>query len=325
MDDAYVYRLSIVIPVYRGESTLPTIVAEIAALAVERVTPGGRRAIVTEVLLAHDCGPDRSDKTLETLASQYPFVTPVWLTRNYGQHAATMAGMASATGEWVVTLDEDGQQDPADILVMLDAALDNALQLVYARPVNPPPHGWLRNLFSRTAKAISSRLLGNKSLGKFNSFRLIDGELARTLAAYCGNGVYLDVGLFWITARIGHCPVTLRNELDRPSGYSYFKLLGHFWGLILTTGTRPLRLITLVGLFSILLAVAIAVFALYEKIVGDVPIQGWASLVIVVSFFCGTILAALGVISEYMAVTMGIAMGKPLYVVSSKPVRPARR
>lgn len=325
MDNAVLYRVSVVIPVYRGESTLPTIVAEIAELAVERITPGGRRAIVTEVLLAHDCGPDRSDKTLEALALQYPFVTPVWLTRNYGQHAATMAGMASATGEWVVTLDEDGQQDPADILVMLDAAIDNALQLVYAQPVNPPPHGWLRNLFSRTAKAISSRLLGNKSLGKFNSFRLIDGELARTLAAYCGNGVYLDVGLFWITARIGHCPVTLRNELDRPSGYSYFKLLGHFWGLILTTGTRPLRLITIVGFFSILLAVAIAAFALYEKVVGDVPIQGWASLVIVVSFFSGTILAALGVISEYMAVTMGIAMGKPLYVVSSKPVRPARR
>jgi glycosyltransferase involved in cell wall biosynthesis len=323
MDEPILYRLSVVIPVYRGESTLPTIMAEIAELAVEHLTPAGRRAIVTEVLLAHDCGPDRSDKVLETLAAQYPFVTPIWLTRNYGQHAATMAGMSSATGDWVVTLDEDGQQDPADILLMLDAAIGNRLQLVYAQPVNPPPHGWLRNLFSRTAKGISTRMLGNRSIGKFNSFRLIDGELARTLAAYCGNGVYLDVGLFWITARIGHCKVTLRNELDRPSGYSYFKLLGHFWGLILTTGTRPLRLITIVGMCSMLLAIAIAVFALYGKYVGNVPIQGWASLVVVVSFFSGTILAALGVISEYMAVTMGIAMGKPLYVVSSKPVRPA--
>jgi glycosyltransferase involved in cell wall biosynthesis len=325
MDAPLLHRLSVVIPVYRGESTLPTIVAEIAALAVECMTPGGHRAIVPEVLLAHDCGPDRSDTTLEALAAQYPFVIPVWLTRNYGQHAATMAGMSSATGDWVVTLDEDGQQDPADILLMLDAAIGKGLQLVYAQPLNPPPHGWLRNLFSRTAKGISTRMLGNKSIGKFNSFRLIDGELARTLAAYCGNGVYLDVGLFWITARIGHCKVMLRNELDRPSGYSYFKLLGHFWGLILTTGTRPLRLITIVGMASMLLAMAIAVFALYGKFVGNVPIQGWASLVVVVSFFSGTILAALGVISEYMAVTMGIAMGKPLYVVSSKPVRPAVR
>lgn len=322
--DAPLYQISVVIPVYRGESTLPTIMAEIASLAVERVTQDGHRAIVTEVLLAHDCGPDRSDKTLEALAAQYPFVIPVWLTRNYGQHAATMAGMASATGDWVVTLDEDGQQDPADILAMLDAAIARSLQLVYAEPVNPPPHGWLRNLFSRTAKLISTRMLGNKAIGRFNSFRLVDGEIARTLAAYCGNGVYLDVGLFWITARIGHCKVRLRNELDRPSGYSFFKLLGHFWNLILTTGTRPLRLITLVGFFSMLLAMAIAFYALYGRYVGNVPIQGWASLVVVVSFFSGTVLAALGVIAEYLAVTMGIVMGKPLYVVSSKPVRPAR-
>lgn len=325
MDNALLYRISVVIPVYRGESTLPTIIPEIAKLAVERVTPGGRRAIVTEVLLAHDCGPDRSDKTLEALAAEYAFVQPVWLTRNYGQHAATMAGMASATGDWVVTLDEDGQQNPEDILLMLDAAIDGDLQLVYAQPINPPPHGWLRNLFSHTAKAISNRLLGNKSLGKFNSFRMIDGEIARTLAAYCGNGVYLDVGLFWITGRIGHCKIKLRNELDRPSGYSYLKLIGHFWSLVLTTGTRPLRLITIVGFSSMLLAMVIAACALYGKYAGDIPIQGWASLVVVVSFFSGTILAALGVISEYMAVTMGIAMGKPLYVVSSKPVRPARR
>lgn len=325
MEDATVYRVSIVIPVYRGETTLPTIMAEIAALTTESVTPGGRRMVVSEVLLAHDCGPDRSDKTLEALAAQYPFVMPVWLTRNYGQHAATMAGMASATGDWVVTLDEDGQQDPADIRLMLDTALDRSLQLVYAEPINPPPHGWLRNFFSRTAKSISTRVLGNKAIGRFNSFRLVDGEIARTLAAYCGNGVYLDVGLFWITARIGHCKVRLRNELDRPSSYSYFKLFGHFWNLILTTGTRPLRLITLVGFFSMLLAMAIAAFALYGRVVGNVPIQGWASLVVVVSFFSGTVLAALGVISEYLAVTMGIVMGKPLYVVSSKPVRPAAR
>lgn len=325
MDNTFLYRISVVIPVYRGESTLPTIVAELSKLAIERVTPAGRRAIVNEVLLAHDCGPDRSDKTLEALSAEFAFVTPVWLTRNYGQHAATMAGMASATSEWVVTLDEDGQQNPEDILLMLDAAIDGDLQLVYAQPINPPPHGWLRNLLSHTAKTVSNRLLGNKSLGKFNSFRMIDGEIARTLAAYCGNGVYLDVGLFWITGRIGHCKIKLRNELDRPSGYSYLKLIAHFWSLVLTTGTRPLRLITIVGFGSMLLAMVIAAAALYGKYAGDIPIQGWASLVVVVSFFSGTILAALGVISEYMAVTMGIAMGKPLYVVSSKPVRPARR
>lgn len=316
-------QVSIVIPVYRGEHTLPALIAQIASMTQEQITPDGRPFAICEVVLVHDCGPDRSDQTLETLSAQYAFVRPLWLSRNFGQHAATLAGMAGATGDWVVTIDEDGQQNPAEIGRLLDTALEGSLQLVYGQPANPPPHGWLRNVLSRTAKAISVSLLGNDALGRFNSFRLVDGEIARTLAAYCGNGVYLDVGLAWITGRIGHCPVQLRSESSRPSGYSYVKLLGHFWRLILTSGTRPLRLITILGFSSMVLAFAIAAYALYGKYFGNVPVQGWASLVIVVAFFSGAILAALGVIAEYLAITLGIVMGKPLYVVSSKPTRPA--
>ena len=178
MDNHTAHRISIVIPVYAGEHTLPTLLGEIEPLTRRQTTPGGNCFVICEVLLAHDCGPDRSDKTLEALSAQYSFVHPVWLSRNYGQHAATMAGMASATGDWVVTIDEDGQQNPADIGRMLDSALDSSLQLVYAQPMNPPPHGWLRNILSRTAKEISTRLLGNRTIGRFNSFRLIDGEIA---------------------------------------------------------------------------------------------------------------------------------------------------
>lgn len=324
MNDAVLHHISLVIPVYSGEKTLATLMQEVAALSTDQLSEGGNLFLISEVLLVHDCGPDRSDKTIEALAAQYDFIRPVWLSRNFGQHAATMAGMASATGDWVATIDEDAQQDPRDIGRMLDTALANSYQLVYAKPTNPPPHGWLRNAASLTAKAITSKIL-NSPMGRFNSFRLVDGEIARTLAAYCGNGVYLDVGLFWITGRIGHCPVKLRIELDRPSGYSYSKLIGHFWRLVLTTGTRPLRLITLVGLFSMILAVVITGYALYGKFSGLVPVQGWTSLVIVVAFFSGSILTALGVIAEYLAVTMGIVMGKPLYVVASKPTRPGQR
>jgi undecaprenyl-phosphate 4-deoxy-4-formamido-L-arabinose transferase len=325
MNNSYTYRVSIVIPVYAGEQTLPFLIDEITPLTRTQTTPNGSSFVVCEVLLVHDCGGDRSDKVIEELSAKYPYVKPVWLSRNYGQHAATLAGMASATGDWVATIDEDGQQNPADIAIMLDSALGSSLQLVYAQPTNSPPHGWLRNILSRTAKDISTRLLGHRTIVRFNSFRLVDGEIARTLAAYCGNGVYLDVGLFWITGRIGHCPVHLRSELGRPSGYSYMALVGHFWRMILTTGTRPLRLITVMGFSSMILAIVVAAYALYSKYYGLVPVQGWTSLLIVVAFFSGSILASLGVIAEYLAVTTGIVMGKPLYVVSTKPTRPAVR
>ena len=218
LEHTIVRRISLVVPVYRGEKTLRTLVEEILPMTSEQTTPLGIPFIIGEVLLVHDCGPDGSEDIIEILSDEYSFVRPVWLSRNYGQHAATLAGMASAAGDWVATIDEDGQQDPKDIGGMLDAALLNSLQLVYAQPSSPPSHGWLRNLSSRTAKAIASQLAGNKTISRFNSFRLVDGEIARTLAAYCGHGVYLDVGLFWITGRIGHSAVKLRKERGRELG-----------------------------------------------------------------------------------------------------------
>ncbi len=319
-----VHRLSLVVPVYRGERTLAALTEEIVPWTSEHQSAGGARFVVRELILVHDCGPDRSDQVIEALALQHDFVHPVWLSRNSGQHPATLAGMATATGDWIITLDEDGQQNPADFGLMLDAALAESLQVVYAQPTNRPPHGWLRNFFSRSAKRLTSKLLGHPQAGQFNSFRLLRGDIARTLAAYCGNGVYLDIGLFWVAGRIGHCPVKLRQEMDRPSGYSYLKLLGHFWNLVLTTGTRPLRLITLMGALSVGASVLLAAYAVYGRYYTSNATPGWASLMMVMAFFSGSILMALGVIAEYLAVTMSIVMGKPLYVVSNEPTRPAQ-
>src|SRR6476619_2821654 len=108
-------RIGIVVPVYQGEKTLESLIAEIEPLSREGKTPGGRSFQVTEVLLVHDGAIDRSDRVMEDLARKYSFVKCIWLSRNYGQHPATLAGMASSSGDWVVSMDEDGQHDPADI------------------------------------------------------------------------------------------------------------------------------------------------------------------------------------------------------------------
>lgn len=316
--------ISVVIPVYKGEKSLPDLMQEIFAYTQKSSTPDGVAYIIKEVLLVHDSGPDRSDLVLEDLATQYPFVKPIWLSRNYGQHAATLAGMASASGNWIVTMDEDGQQNPAEIGKMLNIALEGGFQIVYAQPINPPPHGPFRNFCSKLAKKIALRFLGGQyKSGAFNSFRLVDGEIARIIAAYCGNGVYLDVALFWVANRIGYAPMLLRGE-SRPSSYSFGMLMNHFWRMVLTSGTRPLRLITIMGGASFVLALFLLGYALYSKFIETTPIQGWTSLLIIISFFSGLIMVSLGVVAEYLALTTGIVMGKPLYVVTSKPTRPSK-
>ncbi|MCC6805891.1 MAG: glycosyltransferase [Deltaproteobacteria bacterium] len=315
-----VHTISVVVPVYQGEQTLAGLVDEIAPLVAVQTTPAGRHYRVSEVVMVHDGAVDGSHRVMQKLAAEHAFVRPLWLSRNYGQHPATLAGMASSSGDWVVTVDEDGQQNPTDIGKLLDVALNGGHSLVYAKPLNPPPHGFFRNAMSGLAKWFFVTLLSNVSIGRFNSFRLIHGEIARSVSAYCGNQVYLDVALGWVVPGSGHCPVMLRDEGSRRSGYNLRKLVAHFWRLVLTSGTRPLRLISLLGTLSVLAAFAISAFAVWEKIMSRVPVAGWTSLMIVLCFFSGLILFSLGVACEYLGITLNMAMGKPLYMLVSRPL-----
>ena len=312
-------RVTIVVPVYQGERTLAALIDEILPLTSPQQTPKGNAFRVTDVILVNDGAIDDSTSVMKAIASQHPFVTPLWLSRNFGQHPATLAGMASSTGDWVVTLDEDGQYNPMDIGAMIDKAEGDGAQLVYARPLNPPPHGLWRNLGSLAVKTVGRFLVGSSEIGRFSSFRLIRGEIARSLAAYCGQGVYLDVALSWVVGNSSLHPVIFRAERGRASGYNFRRLVAHFWRFILTAGTRPLRIIAILGSLSIVIAVGVSAYAIWLKLAHAVPIQGWTSLVTVVSFFSGLILFSLGVIAEYLAMTLTMAMGKPLYLIVSAP------
>jgi glycosyltransferase involved in cell wall biosynthesis len=318
-----VERISVVVPVYQGERTLRPLVAELVPCREVQRTAGGLSWRIEEVVLVHDCSPDQSDVTIQALAEEFDWVRPLWLSRNFGQHAATLAGMAGALGDWVVTMDEDMQHPPEAIAPMLDEAIHASRQVVYASPVNAAPHGWGRNLSSRAAKRLAGWLAGAPGRMHFHSFRLINGEIARNLAAFCGTGVYLDVAMRWIATRIGEVPVMLRAEIGRPSGYSLRSLIRHFWRLVMTSGPRPLRAISLMGAAAIAVAIGIAGYAIAARFVWQVDAPGWSSLMTALAFFSGCILLALGVIAEFLASTMGIMMGRPPYLTVQGPPRRA--
>ena len=312
--------MSVVVPVYQAEAHLAGLLDDIAPLTVSGTTTGGLPFRVSEVLLVHDCGPDDSARVMRALERQHPWVRTVWLSRNFGQHAATLAGMASSGGDWIVTMDEDGQHDPADIATMLDVALTEQATVVYAQPRNAAPHGPLRNAASKGAKRVVRAMSGGTDASMFHSYRLILGEVGRSLAAYAGSGVYLDVALGWVTRRAAGAPVTLRPEgEDRRSGYSMRSLLSHFWRMVLTGGTRGLRLVSVLGVVFAIAGVGFAAFIVIRQLVDPVPTQGWTSLVVVILICTGVILVSLGVIAEYIGVAVNMAMGKPLYLITQDP------
>ncbi|MGH3588076.1 MAG: glycosyltransferase, partial [Pseudonocardia sp.] len=294
------HLISVVIPVYRGERTLPGLVDELLAFTTDFVTPAGHPARIEEIFLVHDHGPDGSARVIRELAEKHAPVRPVWLSRNFGQHAATLAGMSSSGGDWIVTMDEDGQHDPAYIGSMLDRAMSERASVVYAKPTNMAPHGAFRNLGSRGSKMLIDVLVGSRAAASFHSYRLVLGEIGRSLAAYAGAGVYLDVALGWLAGNVTTTPVELRQEGDRPSGYSTRSLASHFWRMVLTSGTRLLRFVSVIGALFALIGLLTAVGLVANRIFGGALPPGWTSVMVLVLLGVGGLLLAVGIVAEYL-------------------------
>ncbi len=310
------HTISVVIPVFKGERTLKTLVAEILELNNNNTDKTILRVI--EILLVWDGAQDNSAKVMQELADSNPIIRTVWLSRNFGQHAATLAGVARSRGDWIATLDEDGLHNPSEITSLLNTAIQSNHQLVYGLAKNKAPHHALRNSTSRLAHWFFKFFLGNENRNDFSSFRLIRGDVGRNLSAYCGAGVYLDVALQWVTLTSGCYEVTLRKEWRPSKSYSPFRLLAHFKRLVLSSPGTPLRAISLMGVFTIFLSAGLMSYAFYQYITGNVPVQGWTSLFILISFLFGVLMLAVGILAEYVGLILSISMGKPLYLVQSK-------
>ena len=319
LEEQQEHLLSVVVPVYRGERHLRGLIADLQPYTKSCLSTSGHPYRVTEVLLVFDCGPDQSPAVMRDLAAEHDFVRNVWLSRNFGQHAATLAGMASSGGEWIATMDEDGQHDPAYLGDLLDVALAEGAGVVYGRPTNAPPHSFFRNLTSRTAKRAVNLLSQGADASVFQSYRLMLGEVGRSVAAYAGAGVYLDIALSWVAGTASTAPVRLREEGERVSGYSTRTLVSHFWRMVLSAGTRGLRIVSGLGIAFAVVGFLFAVYLVINRLTDDTLIQGWTSLVVVVLLCTGAILFSLGVIAEYVGVAVNMAMGKPLYLITSDP------
>jgi hypothetical protein len=312
-----VHVISAIVPVYRGEQTLDSLVRGLVALSRGSPTPDGHWFRVAEILLVYDHGPDRSDAVIRSLAQEFDDVRPIWLMRNSGQHAATAAGIASSGSEWVVTLDEDGQHDPSQIGRLVDTAIASRSYLVYGRNQKTPHRRW-RNATSWLGKMIA-RGLGGSELGDFSSFRLIEGHRGRAACAFIGPRMHLDVALTWTIGRVASSTVVAQPEGREDSGYSFSDLLSHFWTLVLSSGTRPLRIVSLVGFAAALGGFVAAVVVAWQRLRNGADVQGWASVFIAVIVMGGLILFALGVVAEYVGALLRTVQGRPLFVIGDDP------
>lgn len=310
--------LSIVVPVYAGEKYLRALVSEVEKLR-QRWLSENAPLKIAELILVDDSAIDGSPDLVDALAAEVPWVRAVHNSTNYGQHAATIAGIVKTTGDWVVTMDEDLQHPPSAIPDLLERVARTRCDIVYARALGRSVHdSKFRDLSSRFYKRVIVWLTGNARIRKANSFRLIRGAIARAASNVCGHDTYFDVALLWYTKRIETLKMVLKDARyieTKKSGYSIRSLLSHARRMLVSSQVKLLRLGSLFGLLTVLASVAAAVVLIGIKVMDPqlIEVRGWISIMLAITGFGGAIMFLVGIVLEYMSILVLKAHGRPLY------------
>lgn len=297
--------LSIVVPVYRSAQTLRELHRRIAA-AVEPLDPH------FELILVEDCGGDDSWQVIEAIAQEDRRVRGIRLSRNFGQHAATICGFTHARGQWIATLDDDLEQAP-EYLPALYQKAQQGYDLVYGVYPERTHKSW-RNLTSHVA-----RWLFNKAIPSLNyaytSYRMIRGDIARALTQFDSPFPFVDGYLSWLTNRYATVEVPHGTRAHGSSNYTFRKLLTHTINIFVTFSDLPLRLASWIGLMFFLVGMGWLGGIVIGRLFGWITVSGFASIMAAIILFGGIQFLILGIFGEYLGRMNFKSSKKPLYLV----------
>ena len=297
-------NISVVVPVYRGESLIEPLVERLA-----KALPKFSKKY--EVLLVNDGSPDDSWAVIQKLARRYKWVRGIRLMRNYGQHNATLCGVRAAQYEITITMDQDLQHPPEEIPVLL-AELEKGFDVAYGAP-KKLPQGFFRNVMTANIKRILARVMGIPSVKNISAFRAFRTGLRDAFTNFQSPTLIIDVLLSWGTTRFTSVSV----EIDKPeerSNYGFRALVKA--ALLILTGysTAPLRLASVIGFVMTLFGLGVFVYVMYIYFaLGSIP--GFPFLASIIALFSGAQLFALGIFGEYLARMFDRSMDRPAYVV----------
>ncbi len=311
--------ISTVTPVYQGAAYLRELCAELAALKIALAEEGGPLELL-EAIFVNDSAIDDSPEVLTELQAVYPWVKAVHLSKNFGQHPATVAGILHSSGDWVATLDEDLQHHPKHLIPLLVQAISRHHDVVYANAEGAVHQTFFRNASSRLYKTVVSWLVGSPQVRQFSSFRLMRGSIARAAASVSTHDTYFDVVLSWFTNRLGAVLLPLvdvRSMTTGKSGYDFRALLRHARRMLISSEIKPLRLGATIGVTTLAASLVLAIGVLFLKLLypESIQVRGWTSLILAVAFFGGLTSLLIGVALEYLSALLVQAHGKPTFFV----------
>ena len=303
------FKYSIVIPVYNSEKIVATTVDRVSEVFTQH-------GLDHEIILVNDGSTDGSWDVISEKARTVPSVIALDMLKNYGQHHANLAGMREATGDYVITMDDDLQNPPDQALLLIDEAMTGK-DLVFGRFERKQAAGY-RRIGSSMISMINRRIFGQPTDLAVSNYRILRRDVVDRICASQTAHPYITGQALQYSRRRSH--VTVRHE-PRPVGksnYSMVRILRLVLTILFSYSSYPLRFAALVGFTISGLSLLLGAFYLFQGLFGDTHVQGWTTTVVLLSVFNGFTIALLSMLGEYVVRTLNAVSAADSYHVTAR-------
>jgi len=283
-------KITIVIPVFRGtKNALLTIVERCETLSFKKI----------EIVFVFDGGKPESLLILKEVVTSKNSIKIIELSKNFGQHNAIICGIEQAKGDWIITMDEDLQHDPLEILKLFKEQKEGDYDVVYGK-YHELSHAWFRNFTSLGLKKLLK--IGIPDLHPdFTAFRLIRCTIAKKLVGMNNSYTFLDGYLSWITSSVSSVEITHSESQAGESSYSIKKLIEHSINIFVTFSNLPIRILSFSALIFILFSFSYSLYIIVSSLTIANYESGFPTFIAFFGFGFGLVLFGLGVLGEYIS------------------------
>ncbi len=302
-------HLSIVSPVYGCVDVLPELCEQLN-VHLSRITKN------YEIILVNDASPDGAWETIQSLAKGDPRIKGLDLSRNFGQQAAITAGLSESTGEWVVVMDCDLQDQPQEI-AKLYARANEGYEVVFGRryqrrdkPLKVALSRVYRRIFDYLTDSTSDPAVANFGIYRRNVIDayLTMGERNRALQLF----------IRWLGFRNTSIDIEHAARSTGQSSYRFAKLFRMALTNIVSQSNKPLKISIAFGFFMSLCSLIYAIYLVIRYLLWGVPVAGWTSVIVSIYFVGGLLFANLGILGVYIGKVFDETKGRPLYVIRER-------
>lgn len=306
-------ELSLIVPCYNEEAAIPIFYEE--TVKVLETMP-----VSYEMLFIDDGSKDGTLALIQQLTEKDEHVRYVSFSRNFGKEAAMYAGFSNVVGEYVAVMDADLQDPPSLLPDMLRMIQEEGYDSVATRRVTRKGEPVIKSFFARMFYRIINRISDADIADGARDFRLMKRQMVDVIVEM-GEYNRFSKGIFgWIGFRTGWLPYENRERVAGESKWSFWKLMKYAFEGIVNFSHAPLSVASWFGILMTVIAFLFIVFIVVRKLIFGDPVDGWASLVCIVTLIGGIQLFCMGMMGQYIAKTYLEVKKRPHYIVGKSNI-----